>query len=125
MKPLDSLALAKTFPTENELGNLGYGPFSELSEPLSATASGPAISSSPTASNRQSEIRKRMMELQQILEASEHQGDSRNTDGGGAHDAAQLRKHIKILTEENARLSSMASPPAYEGASGFPLPQRD
>ncbi|KAJ7584085.1 hypothetical protein C8J56DRAFT_1028083 [Mycena floridula] len=67
----------------------------------SSIASFSATSAVPTTA-LQPEIRQRMMELERLIEQSESQSGT-----------GDLRRQIEALTEENERLASIASPPAY------------
>lgn len=101
----------------------GYGYTTSESDRMSIGSSSFSSSAalSPAPSQRQTEIRRRMAELQQLVEESEeHDNGGMAAAVGGNGSVTELRRHIQLLTEENEHLAFMTVPPAYEATVSEP-----
>ncbi|KAJ7586485.1 hypothetical protein C8J56DRAFT_1084909 [Mycena floridula] len=92
----------KSVYSEKGSVTLSYRPFSSASIE-SSTAGG-----SSSAAQDRSEIRRRIMELEKLIEESEAKEDEESPA------LTQMKERIRMLTQENERLASLAeAPPSY------------
>ncbi|KAJ7586737.1 hypothetical protein C8J56DRAFT_1052079 [Mycena floridula] len=95
----------KSVYSEKGSVTLSYRPFSSAS--IDSSSSVVAGGSSSTVQDR-SEIRRRIMELERLVEESEAKEDEESPA------LTQMKERIQMLTQENERLASLAeAPPSY------------